>query len=50
VYHTDGGFSEAGFNTLLKALVDLGDLKEPLPPMSKFFDDSYVKAAAAAIK
>jgi NitT/TauT family transport system substrate-binding protein len=50
VYHMDGGFTEAGFNTLLKSLVTLGDLKEPVPPMSKFFDDSYVKAAAAALK
>jgi hypothetical protein len=33
---------------MLNAVADLGDLPKPPPPMSKFVDDSYLKAARAA--
>jgi hypothetical protein len=26
-------------------MIDLGDLSAPVPPMAKFFDDSFVRAA-----
>src|SRR6185503_12872806 len=44
-FRREGDMPAAGFQRLLEALVDLGDLSRPVPPMSKFVDDSYLKAA-----
>jgi NitT/TauT family transport system substrate-binding protein len=44
-FRKEGDMPAAGFQRLLEALVDLGDLSKPVPPMSKFVDDSYQKAA-----
>jgi hypothetical protein len=35
----------AAYKTMSDALVESGDLTQPVPPLSKFFDGSYVVAA-----
>ena len=45
IWPQDGQVPDAGMQTLLKALVDLGDMDLPLPPTSKFIDDSVLKLA-----
>ena len=47
-YRKDGTISTPGFNLLLAALVKTGDLGTPVPPASKFVDDSYIRRANAA--
>jgi NitT/TauT family transport system substrate-binding protein len=47
-YPKDGRFSEAGLQQVLNALVELGDMSAPLPPVSKYIDETYVKAAAGS--
>jgi ABC-type nitrate/sulfonate/bicarbonate transport system substrate-binding protein len=42
---TDGLFSDSSYKKMTDALVNFGDLKQPVPPMSKFFDMSFVKEA-----
>jgi hypothetical protein len=32
---------------MTEGLIELGDLAPPVPPAAKFFDDSFVKEAAA---
>jgi hypothetical protein len=44
-YSADGRMSAASYKRMTDALVKWGDLKQPVPPMSKFFDFSYVDAA-----
>lgn len=44
-FSANGKLSEATYNKMMKPLVKWGDLKQPIPPMSKFFDFSYVDAA-----
>ena len=44
-YSADGLISQSGYLEMTKALVGFGDLHEPIPPMSKFIDDSFVKEA-----
>jgi len=44
-WSTDGKIDEAAMAGVLKGLVDLGSLKEPLPPASKYYDTSYLTAA-----
>jgi len=46
-FRKDGQIPPAGFQRLLESLVELGDLTSPVPPMSKFVDDSFMKAALA---
>ena len=43
----DGAIPADGFNRLLNAVAELGDLPKPPPPMAKFIDDSFLKAALA---
>jgi NitT/TauT family transport system substrate-binding protein len=45
-YSLDGLLSDAAYKQMTGGLVELGDLSAPVPPMSKFFDDAFVKAAA----
>lgn len=40
-----GTMSAASMNTVLNALVQLHQLKAPLPPASKFYDNSYAQQA-----
>ena len=44
-FSADGRISEPAYKRMTDALVDWGDLKEPVPPASKFFDLSFVEAA-----
>lgn len=44
-WSTDGKIDDAAINGVLKGLVDLGSLKEPLPPASKYYDTTYLNAA-----
>jgi NitT/TauT family transport system substrate-binding protein len=41
----DGKIDDAGIVGVMKGLVDLGSLKEPLPPASNFYDAQYLSAA-----
>jgi NitT/TauT family transport system substrate-binding protein len=45
VYSTDGLLSDAAYRQMTGGLLELGDLSAPVPPMAKFFDDTFVKAA-----
>jgi NitT/TauT family transport system substrate-binding protein len=44
-FSADGLISDVSYKRMTDALIDWGDLKQPLPPSSKFFDLSFVKAA-----
>ena len=44
-WSVDGKVDEAAMTGVLKGLVDLGSLKEPLPPASKYYDTTYLAAA-----
>jgi NitT/TauT family transport system substrate-binding protein len=44
-FSTDGRISDASYKRMTDALVEWGDLKQPVPPASKFFDASFVDAA-----
>ena len=43
----DAGFTDAGINAVQKVLIDEGDVKPPMKPVSALYDDSYVKQASA---
>lgn len=47
-FRRDGAVTPAAMADILKSLVALEDLKEPTPPASKYYDDSFIKAAQAA--
>ncbi len=47
-FRRDGTIPPDGFNRMLAAVAELGDLPKPVPPMSKFVDDSFLKAARLA--
>ena len=42
-FSANGLISDKGYRQMTDALVEFGDLKKPVPPMSKFVDASYVK-------
>ena len=42
---TYGHISDGAIVGVLKGLVDLGALKEPLPPANKYYDTAYLTAA-----
>ncbi|MGB6535943.1 MAG: ABC transporter substrate-binding protein [Xanthobacteraceae bacterium] len=44
-FSDNGRLSDASYKKMTDAMVKWGDLKEPVPPMSKFFDFSFVDAA-----
>ena len=50
VWSPDGRLTDAGVEGVEKGLVDLGALKEPLPPPSKFYDMTYDAAALKLVK
>jgi NitT/TauT family transport system substrate-binding protein len=43
----DAGFTDAGINAVQKVLIDEGDVKPPMKPVSALYDDSYVNQASA---
>jgi ABC-type nitrate/sulfonate/bicarbonate transport system substrate-binding protein len=44
-WSTDGQIKDNAIQGVLKGLVDLGALKEPIPPASKYYDRAYLDAA-----
>jgi ABC-type nitrate/sulfonate/bicarbonate transport system substrate-binding protein len=44
-FSEDGLISETTYKKMTDGLISLGDLKAPVPPMSKFFDATYVREA-----
>ncbi len=44
-FSRDGILSEAMFGRMKSGLVEMGDVQEPVPPLSRFFDASYIEAA-----
>lgn len=50
VFARDGRTTGPQFQRVLDALVSFKALEPPLPPPGKFFDNSYVDAASAALK
>jgi NitT/TauT family transport system substrate-binding protein len=46
-FSRDGLLSEKAYQKMTEGLIELGDLAPPVPPAAKFFDDSFVKEAAA---
>jgi NitT/TauT family transport system substrate-binding protein len=44
-YSKDGRISKSGYQKMTNALLKFGDLHKPVPRMSKFVDESFVKAA-----
>lgn len=44
-FRADGAMTDAAMKDALDALVVLEDLKAPTPPASKYYDDSFLKAA-----
>ena len=47
-FSKDGLVSPTVYKKMSDGLVSLGDLSEPVPPMERFFDTSYVRAASGA--
>jgi NitT/TauT family transport system substrate-binding protein len=47
-FSRDGFLGEDAYRKMTEGMIELGDLAAPAPPMSKFFDDSYVKEASGA--
>ncbi|MDP2358044.1 MAG: ABC transporter substrate-binding protein [Beijerinckiaceae bacterium] len=48
-YREDGLLTEATFGQMKAGLIQMGTLKEPLPPLSRFFDRAHVDAAAKSL-
>ena len=44
-FSADGLISDATYKKMTDGLISLEDMKAPVPPMSKFFDASFVKEA-----
>ncbi len=44
-FSREGLISDAAYKKMTGALVEFGELKQPVPPLGKFFDASFVKAA-----
>jgi ABC-type nitrate/sulfonate/bicarbonate transport system substrate-binding protein len=44
-FSSDGLIGDAAYKKMMDGLVSLGDIKPPLPPISKFVDTSFVKEA-----
>jgi ABC-type nitrate/sulfonate/bicarbonate transport system substrate-binding protein len=46
-FSRDGLLSDKAYARMTEGLIELGDLSPPAPPASKFFDDGFVRQAAA---
>jgi ABC-type nitrate/sulfonate/bicarbonate transport system substrate-binding protein len=44
-FGVDGGLPDAAYRKMADGLIDLGDMKEPVPPKSAIFDGSFVEQA-----
>ena len=49
-WSADGSTTDPAVEGVIKGLVDLGELKEPLPPANKFYDLTYDRAAQKLAK
>jgi NitT/TauT family transport system substrate-binding protein len=45
-FSRDGRLGEDAYRKMTEGMIELGDLTAPVPPMSKFFDDSFVEEAS----
>jgi NitT/TauT family transport system substrate-binding protein len=45
LFGVDGGVSDAAYAKMAEGLIDLGDMKKPVPPKSVIFDASFVEQA-----
>lgn len=48
-YRADGLLTEETFDKMKKGLIQMGTMKEPVPPLQNFFDPTHVAAATKAI-
>jgi hypothetical protein len=44
-FGADGNLQDAAYRKMADGLIDLGDMKEPVPPKSAIFDGSFVEQA-----
>jgi ABC-type nitrate/sulfonate/bicarbonate transport system substrate-binding protein len=49
-FSRDGLLSGTAYRKMTEGLIELGDLSPPVPPASKFFDDSFVRQATAQVR
>jgi NitT/TauT family transport system substrate-binding protein len=45
LFGVDGGVPDAAYERMAEGLIDLGDMKRPVPPKSVIFDASFVEQA-----
>src|SRR5262249_25940832 len=45
LFGLDGGVSDSAYEKMAEGLIDLGDMKKPIPPKSSIFDGSFVEQA-----
>jgi len=46
-FSRDGLLSDLAYRRMTEGMIELGDLSAPVPPMTKFFDASFIKEAAS---
>lgn len=46
-FSSEGLLTDPMFDRMKAGLIEMGDVQEPVPPLSRFFDASYVQAAKA---
>lgn len=44
-FSRDGLLTEEMFSRMKSGLIEMGDVQEPVPPLAKFFDASYIQAS-----
>ena len=49
-FSRDALLSDTAYQKMTEGMLELGDLSPPLPPMAKFFDDSFAKQAAGQLR
>lgn len=47
-FSKSGMLTEAMFDRMKSGLLEMGDVQEPVPPLNRFFDPSYIEAAVKA--
>ena len=50
VWSTDGKITDAGVQGVIDSLVEVGSLKQPTPPPSKYYDMTYLNLALQGLK
>jgi NitT/TauT family transport system substrate-binding protein len=49
-FSRDALLTDSAYQKMTEGMMELGDLSPPLPPVSKFFDDSFAKEAASKLR